>query len=272
MIKHIIEHKFPSNKISNIEDIPNFKNSMLSKQKKELIDKTNIININLNSKNHIKDTAKKQDIQFSYENEPKPPVFKDPYFKPKQKDTLFWCIYILKYGFANYNNVHNFGVSELEEKTKCLKYIDKNISTVKSCNFKVTNISFKEIKSELITEHVYTSFKALIAFICYFKFNIYIIHDSKKMYLKFSNEDNEINHILIKDQHHYKIMHSDVNNTELPKFLKNMYCLDHFDKPIKGIGNFKSQEIIDIATNIGINTTNKNKTQIYNEIRMLLIW
>ena len=41
MLNHIISHQFPSNKIKNIEDIPNLKNSMLTNVKKQLIDDIN---------------------------------------------------------------------------------------------------------------------------------------------------------------------------------------------------------------------------------------
>tara|TARA_B100000900_G_C20600616_1_gene725403 strand:- start:3658 stop:4467 length:810 start_codon:yes stop_codon:yes gene_type:complete len=268
MLNHIVSHHFPNNEIKNIEDIPNLKNSMLTITKKKLIDTINnkhIISKNVFQKPNV-------NIEFSYENESKPNEIKDSYFKPKQKDTLFWCLYILKYDFTNYKNLINFGNTELDEKSKCVKYIDNNIPTLKSCNIKITNVNVKEIKSELLTEHVYTSFHVLCAFVCHFNFNIYIIHDSKKFFIKFTNDFNTTNHILLKDNKSYKIMHSNIANKDLHSHLKHMHCLDHFNKPIKGIGSYKLDDVISIAKNLGIDTANKKKSEIYHEIRMMLIW
>ena len=266
MLKHIINQNFP-NKISNISNIANLENCMLTVKKKKLIDEFN--------NNIIKDSPvvlQKNKIDFYYENEACPTVIKDDYFKPKQKDSLFWCVYILKYGFNNYHNIFNYGNTELQEKSNCLKYIDQNISFLRLCNFKITNIKFKEIKSELITEQVVTSFYAICAFICFYKFNIYIIHDSKKSYIKFINDNNDINHILLKDGKHFKIMKTSIVNKDIDNYTKNMYCLDHFDKPIKSVGNFKADEIISIAKIFNINVEKRKKNDIYKDIQMNLIW
>jgi len=52
------------------------------------------------------------------------PTINDEYFKPRQKDSLFWCFYILKYGFGKYEmevgNQHF--VIEKQEK---FKYIEQ---------------------------------------------------------------------------------------------------------------------------------------------------
>lgn len=270
MLTHIVSHQFPSNKIKNIEDIPNLKNSMLTNVKKKLIDGIN--NKYIISNTIVKPQTNNINIQFSYENEPKPTEIKDSFFKPKQKDTLFWCLYILKYGFSSYNTLRNYGNTQLDEKSKCISYIDNNVPTLKSCNFRITNVNVQEIKSDLLTEHVYTSFHVLAAFVCHFNFNIYIIHDSKKMFLKFMNDINTTNHILLKDNKSFKIMHTNVPSHELDSHFKNMYCLDHFNKPIKGIGSFKVDDIINIAIKLGIDTANKKKSDLYNDIRMQLIW
>jgi hypothetical protein len=267
MLKHIINQNFP-NKISNISNITNLENCMLTVKKKQLIDKFNKNIISTNP--DIPTTTTK--INFYYENEPTPTVITDDLFKPKQKDSLFWCIYILKYGFDNYYKILNYGNTELQEKSNCLKHIDKNISFLRLCNFKITNVKFKEIKSELITQQVVTSYYAICAFICFYKFNIYIIHESKKSYIKFINENNDINHILLKDGKHFKIMKTAILSKDIDNFTKNMYCLDHFDKPIKSIGSFKVDEIISIAKIFNINVEKKKKSDLYRDIQMNLIW
>ena len=130
----------------------------------------------------------------------------------------------------------------------------------------------KEIKSELITEQIKTSFYALLAFVCFYKMNIYIIHESRKMYLKFTNEENKINHILLKDNKKFKIMQSNIDNNEINKFIVNKYCLEHFEKPIKGVSNYKVSELEEIAKIFNIDTSGKIKTDLFKCIQLELIW
>lgn len=44
---------------------------------------------------------------------------------PAQKDSLFWCLYILKHGFDEYKNVQNYFVVETTEKFKYIAWLKK---------------------------------------------------------------------------------------------------------------------------------------------------
>lgn len=268
VIKHILNY-INNNTGKSINDIFNLSNTMLTVKKKDLIDSINNKIIKENEKN----TIIKEDIKIEFGTECELKKIKDNYFLPKQKDTLFWCIYILKYGNNKYYDLINYGNTELDEKTKCLEFIENNKILLKSCcNYKLTFINLKEIKSELITEQIKTSFYALLAFVCFYKMNIYIIHESRKMYLKFTNEENKINHILLKDNKKFKIMHSNIDNNEINKFIVNKYCLEHFEKPIKGVSNYKVSELEEIAKIFNIDTSGKIKTDLFKCIQLELIW
>ena len=86
--KHIIKVELPLK-----ESTKNI-NKYLEKYKKDNIkNKNNTTNNN----QHIKNTASLQNSK----PKPKPKPTQTKYY-PKKKDSLFWCFYILKHGFSNY--------------------------------------------------------------------------------------------------------------------------------------------------------------------------
>ena len=256
-----------NNKINNINDIPNITNSMLTKQKKELID-------NVNKKHIIKEEVTNNKIEFSFKIEKKQTteeLVNENYFLPKQKDTLFWCIYIFKYGMNKFNQISNYGNTELKEKQNCIKFIEKNKNLLKTSNYKITNINIQEIKSELMTEQTKTSYNVLIAFIFYYNMNIYILHENKVMYLSFKNDTNTINHVIMKDEKKFRIVKTNVSEIEIDKIIKKQYCLVHFNKPIKGMSTYKVSELNEIAKILNIDISYK-KNELYELIQLKLIW
>jgi hypothetical protein len=266
ILQHIISNIYDKNKIKNINNIPNLNNSMLTIEKKLLIDN---INKSILPKNEINQQYKpiiefQTDVPNKYNH-------MNAYFLPKQKDTLFWCLYILKYGINDYNNISNYGITELSEKEKCLKFIDNNVSLIKTSNFRITNLNIKEIKSELLTVQTSTSYNVLISFIFFYKFNIYLLHNNNLMYIKFTNDINDINHIIIRDKNKFRIYKTNASQEDIINFSKKRYCFNHFDKPIKGVSTYKVSELNDIANifNIDINV---KKQELYDSIRMQLIW
>jgi len=268
-IINYILNNINNNKINNINEIPNITNSMLTKQKKELID-------NVNKKHIIKEEVSNNKIDFTFKTENKKTTEElviENYYLPKQKDSLFWCIYIFKYGMNKYNEISNYGNTELKEKQNCIKFIEKNKNLLKTTNYKITNINIQEIKSELMTEQTKTSYYVLLAFVFYYNINIYIIHENRNMYLSFKNDTNTINHVIFKDKKKYKIFKTNVNNLEIENITRGMYSLVHFNKPIKGLSTYKVSELHDIARILNIeNYTNYKKNELYELIQLQLIW
>lgn len=172
-----------------------------------------------------------------------------------------------------YNEISNYGNTELKEKQNCIKFIEKNKNLLKTTNYKITNINIQEIKSELMTEQTKTSYYVLLAFVFYYNINIYIIHENRNMYLSFKNDTNTINHVIFKDKNKYRIQKMNVNNLEIDNITRGMYCLVHFNKPIKGLSTYKVSDLHDIARILNIeNYTNYKKNELYELIQLKLIW
>ena len=58
-------------------------------------------------------------------------------FFPNKKDKLFWCYFILRYGFDSYNSIdsHHFTV-EKKEKEKCIELLENNKAKIKQRKLK----------------------------------------------------------------------------------------------------------------------------------------
>lgn len=256
-------------KIKNIDDIPNLTNSMLTIEKKKLID-------SINKKFILKELNNNTNSEIKFKEEKKETIeetVKNNYFTPKQKDTLFWCLYIFKYGMKKFKEIDNYGNTELEEKQKCIKFVEKNHNLLKTTKYKITNINIKEIKSDLMTTQTSTSYNVLIAFIFFYNINIYIVHENNKMFLSFKNDTNEINHIIMKIKNKFSIVKTNINNLDIEKNIKNKFCLVHFDKPIKGLSAYKLSDLYEIAKILNIeNYENYKKNQLYELIQLQLIW
>ncbi len=69
-------------------------------------------------------------------------------YKPKQKDSLFWCFYVLKNGFFNYEmEINNqYFVVEKNEKFKYIELLRKNKDILKIHKIK----PFTELEDDLV--------------------------------------------------------------------------------------------------------------------------
>ena len=64
-----------------------------------------------------------------------------------------------------------------------------------------------------------------------------------------------------------------ITNIEIKTITKNMYCLHHYNKPIKGVSTYKVSELNNIAKLLNIaNYENYKKKELYELIQLELIW
>lgn len=177
---------------------------------------------------------------------------KDTIYRPKQKDSLFWCFYILKHGYSNYEmeiNNQYFTV----EKTEKFKYIDmlrKNKDILKIHKIK----PFTELEDDLANKER-ISVKTFFALCILENINILLV-DKRKIF--------EITCIDIDDKHPVNIIHRDsksyqhhieLNATDevLQKYRETYYKMLGFDSTLKAIGSYKLEELVDLCKKLNIN-------------------
>ena len=203
---------------------------------------------------------------------------KPKFWIPTKPDTLFWSIFISENGFSEFHQIgHSYGNRILEEKLKIAKWIKESPKSLKTSNHKFTNESIQETIAEFMVDQI-ISFKGVAALAIYYKRPIYIIHEQRKIYLKFrsgqqehTNEETPIYvyyHNIMRGEHKYKIC----NNEYIPS-LDNLYCLESDKKPLKTIGHYKVEDLYDICNMLDIDPPLKiKKAELYQLITDKSSW
>lgn len=205
---------------------------------------------------------------------------KEELYHPKQQDTLFWCLYIMKYGYNDYLQIdHNYGVKELEEKQHISKFMKENVMKIKNTNYKLTNVAIQEILSELMTSQKDTSLLCLIVMIVYYNINVLIINDTTKCMLEFwcnkdripdinnsSEQDDALTYVLYKTENgKYKLQYENIGSFQINDLKEKYVVLESYNKYIKAISNYKVEELEDYAKKFGVfdETKKYKKAELY---------
>jgi hypothetical protein len=207
-------------------------------------------------------------------------IKKEELYQPKQQDTLFWCLYIMNYGYNDYLQIaHNYGVKELEEKQNISKFMKENVVRIKNTNYKLTNVAIQEVLSELLTSQKETSLLCLIVMIVYYNINILIINENTKCMLEFwcnkdrmpstnssSEESDALTYVLYKtDNGKYKLQYENIGSFQINDLKEKYVVLESYNKYIKAISNYKVEELEDMAKKFGVfdETKKYKKAELY---------
>ena len=195
-------------------------------------------------------------------------------FFPVEKDSLFWCFYIMKYGEASYEMI-DFKNLIVEKKIK-IEYVEKlrkEKQLLKTYKFAtLTHIENQLANEQRIDINTFLT-------LCVLE-NLNVFYISKNTYYELLMNDTTVIHLIKKGfvngnkyvaNFGYKIDNKD--SEELTKYKNEFYKIDNIDKPIKSISAYKVQELIDFCIKLSIeyvnNETNKNKNK--NELYESLI-
>ena len=194
---------------------------------------------------------------------PAPVKTSDPLsnFFTDKADTLFWCLYISKYGHSEYESIgRGYSTVEMSEKQKIIEFVRKNTGITK------TKVMAQEIMSDLMTNKR-TSLLVLPAFAAFYNKTI-VITKQNRFYIDVcgTNDDAETLYLIKNDKGNYGI---DYSNPTTNKLIQ----LNSYDKPLAAISTYKIGDLNSIATRVGIDTTIKrNKADLYHEITLKCLW
>jgi hypothetical protein len=223
-------------------------------------------------------------------------------FSPIQENKLFWCIYIIVYGYDNFLLINQkYGNKELEEKQMMIEFIKTNTPKWKESNYKVSKILIQEMMSELLINKQ-SGFLSCITMSVFYNKIIIIVNQCKNSYLYFSpakdmdettNSENivviyynknELSHN--KNKHFnekitYSIDLQTIQSTECISQIKeiqaNMYCLENYEKPLKGVSTYKIKELVNIANKLNMFQNESEivllkKQELYDKIYGYCLW
>jgi hypothetical protein len=170
-------------------------------------------------------------------------------YKPKQKDSLFWCFYILKNGFFNYEmEINNqYFVVEKNEKFKYIEVLRKNKDILKIHKIK----PLTELEDDLANKDK-ISIKTFVALCIFENINILLVNN-RKIYEFLFDEKNPI-HIVHRNNKTYE--HSielDTTNEIIQKYRDTYYKMNNFDTTLKSMASYKLDELIELCNKLNIN-------------------
>ena len=191
------------------------------------------------------------------------------YFTPMQKDTLFWCFYIIYNGYQAYEYETNYFTAEQQFKIQTIERVKKGEN---KHILKENKISKNFLEGGLMTN---IKPKILHALCLFYNINIFYIH-KKTYYEILTNIDKPIHVIKYNnDTNNYSLgLHIDTNITEkkmlidylpyIEQIKSSFLKLDNLDKPLKAITTYSVGDLVKICEKLDIsilNDSNKKKTK-----------
>lgn len=182
-------------------------------------------------------------------------------YKPKQKDSLFWCFYILKNGFSNYEmEINNqYFVVEKNEKFKYIEILRKNKDLLKIHKIK----PLTELEDDLANKDK-ISIKTFFALCILENINVLLVN-KRKFYELLCTDIDDKHSINIVHRNNESYEHSielDVTEDSIRKYREKYYKMSSFDATLKSIGSYKLEELLDLCKKLDINIDDyKNKKE-----------
>lgn len=266
---------------------------MLNEDKIETAIKNKIIsskNDKSNYKNKKSDENLNDEPNKVLQDNPDKPVKTESLFFPMEKDSLFWCFYIMKNGEAKYEMI-DFKNLIVEKKIK-IEYVEKlrkEKQLLKTYKFAtLTHIENQLANEQQIDVNTFLT-------LCVLE-NLNVFYINKNTYFELLMNDTSAIHLIKKSfnngngngnvngnrngnrnrnntytaNYGYKIENKE--GEEITNYKNEFYKIDNIDKPIKSISAYKVQELTDFCNKLSIETINnetkkhKNKNELYESL------
>jgi len=185
-------------------------------------------------------------------------------YKPNQKDSLFWCFYILKNGYSNYEmEINNqYFVIEKKEKFKYIDMIRNNKDIIKLHKIK----PFTELEDDLANKDK-ISVKTFFALCILENINVLLV-DKRKIYEVICKDIDNNHPVYIVHRNRISLEHYielDVTTDVINNYKNTYYKMNSFDSFLKAMSSYKLEELIDLCKkleiNIEVNSNEKKKTK-----------
>jgi hypothetical protein len=232
--------------------------------------------LNNNNIQRLIETSKTTESNSVEPKSVEPKIFSKPntpeFFVSKQKDTLFWCFYIMKNGFEKYEELDTTGISIVTEKQLKIGFVEKlrkEKQLLKIYKF----ASLTHIENQLVNENK-IDIKTFLT-LCVLE-NLNIIYLKKKTYYELLMNDSNIIHVVnFNDygKYGYKLdSENEANKDNIEKYRTTLFNIENIEKPVKALSAYKVNELVEYCSKLGISilneTTNKkkNKNELYESL------
>lgn len=215
--------------------------------------------------NPVSSNEKKNDSQIQ-----NTPVL--PYITPKQRDTLFWSLFIGQYGYIDYDRItFNEGVKKLEVHQKIVDTLRQNPTRWKQVNQKITKVAIEEVYSDLLTNIKKSSLDNILAYACYFQKNIFIVHMQQKSYWDIQYEEANETIVLHLDGDNCFHIQPECSVEEIQQLKNNRISLESYSKPLRPLSFYKVNQLQEMASSLHMDYAMK-KQDLYESILHQIKW
>jgi hypothetical protein len=196
------------------------------------------------------------------------PVAKKQIFEPREKDSLFWCFFIMKNGMTAYEMTeHRNFIVEKKIKIEYVEKLRKEKALIKP--YKLATLA--HIESKLANDDKIDVQTLLV--LCVLE-NLNVVFIKKRMYyeLQMNSGDDDIHVIHSLDTYKYKFGHEISSKSQIDSLKLTLFQIDNFEKPFKSVSSYKLSDLVEICNKLNIDTVNKetnkqkNKNDLYESI------
>ena len=186
------------------------------------------------------------------------------FFYPKEKDKLFWCFYIIKYGFSKYGIPTSTSFeNEKKEKFDCIEILRNKKQMLKLR--KIKNIK-EDIEDELANKER-IGVKTFIALCVAHDLNIMFIQKNKCF--EMIEDENKPIHVVFEKAMKIYFYETDVTKEKAEEYRQKYFKWESIDKPLKAISFYKLNDLVSICNKLNLNIENrKNKKDLFELIVM----
>ncbi len=175
-------------------------------------------------------------------------VRKETRYTPREKDSIFWCIYFAVNGP---HDAHNSTNLMMNEKKAMSDFFNKNPTALKNINHRITLAKINEIKCDLMTKPFMTGVESFIPCAVYYKRPIFVLFEEIDSYFLFrdktyvSDDDSDDDTILIyANGGRYSLETCKTKTSEfVRKNMTSYYFLHDCEKVMSGISAYHVEEL-----------------------------
>jgi len=184
----------------------------------------------------------------------------NPFFIPRQKDTLFWCFYAMVNGIDKYENLSVINVV-VEKKLK-IEYVEKlrlkkDLLKMYKCG------ALLHLENSLVNEQK-IDMKTFIALCVLENINVLFVKQNSYFELEMNSQCGvQIIHFF-PEKHKFGL---EENSFKASEYRNSLYQITNVEKPIKAISSYKSEELVEIGEKLGLETKKADgKTMLKKDI------
>jgi hypothetical protein len=191
-----------------------------------------------------------------------PPVKKELElsFIPHERDSLFWCFYVIQNGYSAYECLFNRNnVTEKTMKIEYVEHIRKHKDVLKQHKFS----TITHLENQLANEYV-IDVSTFLSMCAVEGKNVCVIR--KKTYIELNCNPEENKYYIVKyyeEKKRYGLEPEPQQNSDITidKIRDTYYLITNMDKPLNSMTSYKLEELIDITQRLEVKVVNQEKPE-----------